>query len=836
MHTRWQQVKQILHDAAEMPASRRDAFVEEASGGDAELIAEVKSLLESFEAADEFLEDAPVQLGGFLETLEGRRVGDYRVEKLIAKGGMGSVYLASKEMDGVPMQVALKVIRFAGNHEYLSRRFRMERQILARLTHENILRLLDGGVTSEGVPYLVTEYLDAQNLEEWLVETKPSLAARLELFTRICDGVAYAHRNLIVHGDLKPSNILVTRDGGAKLVDFGIARLIQGKDTTDPAVQNTITMAPALTPWWASPEQLRGEPLSIESDCYALGRILFFLLCGKLPFDFTGMTTQEILEHLRKEAPPKPSQVSGDGRLSGDLDNISLKALEFERSHRYRGADALGEDIERYLHLRPVSARPQTYGYRLQKFIRRNRAFVAVSTLASIALILAVGAAFYQERLAQKNYEKAQQRFDQLRNLANTLVFDADEALSTLQGATPVRAKLVKSALGYLDELAKQDTTDIVLREELAATYERIGDIQGRPGTMNLGQIAEALQSYRKSEMLRMEIRKNAKKAPEFQKASEQLASSYSRLSAALRVMGDANTALSYERKALGIRQALFEGDPTNLLRKRALASNLTSLSGSLSQMGDWQGVLETRREALQMLEEVVAQNPNQVADLRALSLALSRMGSIERHENALPASLAHYQRALEIDLRLYERDRGNVQFQVSAGLSHTNFGTILQSLGRTKEALDHFEVGRMIYEEVARADIREVRSRTLLQTNRVSTAKALLSIGRSREALPMVESALAMRERLAAMNRSNAGAQGEVAEAHEALGQVYAALRQRQKALKEFQMAQTLLQTIISADRSNAAMREDLARVENQLGALGVKSSAASVPVASSQ
>jgi len=817
---RWQQVKQILHDASELPRESRRTFVLEASSGDPELIAEVESLLASFDDASEFLEEAPVQLSGLGDGLEGRWVGDYRVESLIAKGGMGSVYLAHKQMDGVPLQVALKVIRFAGNLNYLSRRFRMERQILARLTHENILRLLDGGVTPEGLPFIVTEYLDAQNLESWMTETQPTLSMKLKVFQGICDGVAYAHRNLIVHGDIKPSNILITREGCPKLVDFGIARLLSKQEDIDRE-DHTITMMPALTPWWASPEQLRGEPLTIESDCYELGRILFFLLTSQKPHDFTGLSTQQIIEKLRREAPQKPSALTGDARIAGDLDNIVLKALEYELGQRYRSVDALNEDITLHLAMRPISARAQTKGYRLEKFVRRNIKMVSVATMAALALVLALGFGLYQAGQARASEESSRQRFEQLRSLANSLL-EADGALISLQGTTEVRLKLVNSALGYLNQLAQQENSDPKLQEDLAAAFEKIGDVQGRPGSTNLGRTAQALESYRKSEAIREAIRLQSKKAPEFIRASDNLARSYGRISAALRAVGDSEGSLGYERKALGIRQVLFEGDPDNVLFKRALATSLTSLSGSLSQMGDFAGVLETRREALKMYEEIVARNPDSTPDLRGLALALARMGSITLHEGQLVESLKHYKRALDIDTRIYLTDPANVQYQLSKGWAHNNFGLILKRLSRHGDALEQFETARPYFERVAKADARDVRSRTLLETNRIRTAQTLLALGKPREALALAETALKDREELAIQNRSNAGAQGEVAEAHLAVGQIFAAMNKPTKAREHYHIAQRMFEDLIRSARSNAAMKEDLIEVEKAIKALG--------------
>ena len=836
MIDRWQQVKQILHHASELPQNQRSSFVLQASNGDQELIDEVESLLLSFDDAESFLEDAPIQLSGIGGTLEGRWIGDYQIETLIASGGMGSVYLATKQMDGVPMRVALKVIRFATTQESLVRRFRLERQILAQLTHENILRLLDGGVTADGLPYIVTEYLDARNLEQWLAETQPTLSARLKVFQAICDGVAYAHRNLIVHSDIKPGNILITRDGTPKLVDFGIARLLSNKDDSDPdSGQLTITMSPAFTPWWASPEQLRGEPLSIESDCYALGRILFLLLTEQKPFDFTAFSTQQILEKLKREPPPRPSLITGDGRLKGDLDNIALKSLEYERHHRYRSVDALSDDIARHLACRPVSARPQTRTYRLQKFVRRNKGLVTVISIATLAILITLGFAFYQAQQSRRNYDASRQRFEQLRTLANSLIFEADDALIRLQGATEVRIRIVKSALGYLDELAKQDSSDPQLKEELAAAFEKIGEIQGGAGSTNLGQSAQALQSFRKSEALREDLRRAAKKPVDFHRTNNNLARIYARLSAALRDVGDVEGALTYERKALGIRQVLFEGEPNNLNFKRALASSLTTLSGSLSQAGDYPGVMDTRQEALRMHEEIVASNPDSSADLRALALALARMASIEMHENQFKESLQHYQRAFDIDSGLLRRNPSNVQFQISTGWSHNNYGVILIRIGRANEALVHFAKARSFFETVSNGDESDVRSRTLLATSRIRTAEALLSLKRPQQALPFVEAAISEREKLAAQNQSSAGVQGELAEAYAALGNLRVALRQPAKAVSSFLNAKRMLTEIIRADRANAAMKEDLAAINRELKTLAASGEPESSPPSNS-
>lgn len=832
MDDRWHHIKNLLHQAVELPEAERSAYVNAVAGTDPELAAELESLLASFRDAEEFLEDAPVQFMAPGDALAGRWIDEYKVEKLVAQGGMGSVYEAIKEVEGYPLRVAIKIIRFASNNPYMVRRFRLERQILARLQHEYIVRLLDGGITSDGMPYLVTEYVEGQQLQEWMEDRQPTLTGRLHLFVRICEGVAAAHRSLIVHGDLKPSNILVTPAGVPKLLDFGIARLMKSQaESEEQDGSTTLTMAPALTPWWASPEQLRGEPLSISCDCYALGRILFFLLTGKQAFDFTGMSTSQILEHLRKETPPRPSQVAADSDLEDDLDNITRKALEFEADQRYRSADALAEDIRLHLDSRPVSARPYTWAYRTRKFVRRNKGVVAGVTSATLAILAALGFAVYQANEASRNYESSQQRYEQLRGLASSLIFEIDDALLQLQGATPVRAQLARSALHYLDQLAREETNDLKLLEELASAYEKIGDIQGRPGSQNLGMIDESLKSYRKAEAIRERLRQTLKDPQEFLLTNEGLANNFSRISAALRAMGDTSTALAYERKALGIREAQYQGNPEDPARIRALASSLTTLSGSLSQIGDWDGVRSTRQEALKLLEQLVSLDPDNRADQRLLALGLARMGSIEMYQGNIEAALDHYRRALEIESRMLSLDPTNVLYQLGKGWAHNNLGVVLVRAGRHQQGLLEYRAARNIFETVIAADEKDARARTLMQTTRVNTANALTEIGRAAQALPLAQMALAERERLAGANPASAGAAGEVAEAHFAVGKALAALRMKAEALESFAAAYEILARLQKQGRDNFAMREDMASIRNAYQALAGKPLAESLP-----
>lgn len=721
---------------------------------------------------------------------------------------MGSVYLATREVDGFKMQVALKLIRIGALNEYLHKRFRLERQILARLAHPNITRLLDGGVTGDGVPYLVTEFIDGIPLDEFIRSQNPSLDQRLVIFEAICSAVSFAHRNLIVHGDLKPHNILVLPDGSPKLLDFGIARLI------DPESSHSgdVTMA-ALTPAWASPEQLRGEPLNPASDCYSLGRLLYLMLTRKPPYDCSGRTPPQILAMLAAAPPPLPSEAAADPALSGDLDNIALKALEFEAPLRYPSVDALAEDIRRHRVSLPISARPLTFRYRAAKFIRRNRGLVTAGAALALSLLAGLGATLWQANIARENYQRSQRLFGEVRKLANSFIFEMDDAVAELPGSITVRARMVRNALGYLDRLAQEASYDPQLQDELAAAYEKIGDVQGRAGAANLGNTAAALESYRKAEKIREAFYSSAGHAER-----ESLAQLYTKLALALRASGDFPGGLDYDRKALSIRQALLEDDPRSLARQRAVAATLTALSGSYSQMGDYNNVLETRRKALEIYERISAIDPGSDEDRRGLALARTRMASILAYRKQYDEALSHYMAALEIHTGLAQKHPNNLVYRLSVAQAYTNLGSTLARSGKPDHGLRQLAQGREIFEAAVAENPREVRSRTLLATNQVFTSRVLTAAGRAREALPFAEAALAARLTLSQDNPANAGARGEVGEAHGALGDVHARLGARAKAASHYRQAIDIINALEREGKASSADREEYDRVRAEL------------------
>ena len=403
------------------PGPPREAFVEKVQARNPELATELRALLAADERATEFLgprlsdEEGSLVAAQLERLVVGRRMGPWEVDGLLHHGGMGTVYRAHRVGADFAQQAALKVIRHGLETPELIRRFTLERRVLARLEHPGIARLLDGGTLEEGLPWLAMELVPGMPIDEWCDTRAPSLDQRLDVFLAICEAVDFAHRNLVIHRDLKPSNILVTTDGTPKLLDFGIAKLL---DVSADADGNGGTMALTrhrmLTPSYASPEQFRGEAMGTATDQYSLGIVLYRLLTGELPYQIGDDTTLREAERLVCETMPAPPSLAAlpdnpiRGRLGGDLDRIVLKALRKEPERRYPSVRALAEDLERYRRGFPVRARPDSMAYRSERFIRRHWVVVTAVTAVFAALSVGLGAALWQAGEAERQRDLAQ--------------------------------------------------------------------------------------------------------------------------------------------------------------------------------------------------------------------------------------------------------------------------------------------------------------------------------------------------------------------------------------------------------------------------------------------
>ena len=601
---RFQRCEELFHAAVALPDEEREAFLQRSCADDPQLRAEVERLLAAHARAGDFISSPAIaaagEWSGTDESWVGRLVGPYRVVREIGRGGMGAVYLAERADGQYEHRVALKVIKRGMDTEQVLARFRAERQILASLDHPNIARLLDGGSTDQGVPFFAMEYIEGEPIDAWATRRELSVEDRLRLFLQVSGAVAYAHQNLVVHRDIKPLNILVTAEGVPKLLDFGIAKVLH--EDADEAT-STVTGMRLLTPEYASPEQIEGRHATTVSDVYALGVVLYELLTGQSPYRTRSRAPLDLLEAVRTTDPERPSAVGGTEklrrRLRGDLDTILLTALRKEPARRYQSVEQFANDLRRHLDGLPVRARPDTFRYRAGKFVRRNRVPVAAGALLTLALLGGTAATAYQAEQARAAQTRAERRFADVRKLANSLLFDYHDAIRDLKGARPVRERMVRDALGYLDGLAGESGEDPSLQRELAGAYQRIGDLQGGEPA-SLGDNEGAARSY---------------------------------------------------GKALGILERLIRADSGNARLRQDAARTALSLGRVVWGRGDVAGGLANARRARALLDPLVAAAPTDT-DLRLqLSAANNLLGQIFLEEGKIAESLQYH----SADLKQFE-------------------------------------------------------------------------------------------------------------------------------------------------------------------------------------
>ena len=478
-------LKELFAEAVVMTPEQRAAFLDALRRDDPLLADELSSLLSAHDSSDTFLAQSPRT--SILRQLEDRisRIGSYRVVRLIARGGMGEVYEAVSDNEGMESPVALKVIRLGVLSPELLRRFNIERRTLARLDHPNIARLLDGGTTAEGIPYLAMEFVEGERIDEFCNHQQYSTEQRLNLFLTVCSAVQYAHGRLVVHRDIKPSNILVTPDGTPKLLDFGIAKLIAGEYET-PSPGEAPTRTTIFTPEFASPEQVAGKEISTASDVYSLGVLLYVLLTGQRPYDVSRIQPDAVSSVIQDQEPPRPSAreirvQSPEGpdrvrkRLKGDLDTIVLTALEKSPSRRYVSVEQLAEDLRRHLANLPIAARPAPIGRRVVKFVRRNRLLAATTGVLLASLIAGLAVTLYQvrrERLEKERVETINAFLQKMLNYSNPMleIPGASRTSTVMEEVLDDAAKKLES-----DEFTNQPEVRIQLERILGDAYVRQG-------------------------------------------------------------------------------------------------------------------------------------------------------------------------------------------------------------------------------------------------------------------------------------------------------------------------------------------------------------------------
>ena len=747
----WQHLEDLFHSALERPPAERAAFLAEACSDDPELREEVERLLAADEQATAFVGRASADLGRIAAALppKGDQIGPYRIVRELGRGGMGTVYLAERADAQFTMRVAIKLIKRGMDSDGVLQRFRHERQILAGLEHPNIARLLDGGTTAEGLPYFVMEYVDGQPIDEYSRAQNLSIEQRLGLFQRVCAAVFYAHQHLVIHRDIKPSNILVTADGVPKLLDFGIAKLL---DAGGADVTVTEFGGDAMTPQYASPEQLRGQRATTVSDVYALGVLLYELLAGARPYELSGKTADEARQIVTTTDVVKPSvmvqttdQVLAR-RLRGDLDTIVLTAMRQDPAERYASVALLAEDLRRHVDGLPVVARGDSWTYRSARFVRRRKLGVAAAAAIVLSLIGGVIATVWQARVAQAERARAERRFGDVRRLSTSFLFEFHDAIATLPGATTARLLVVSKALEYLDSLAAEAEDDPELQRELAAAYDRVGDVQGNPGGANLGDTEGAITSYQKAQATRRTL---AAGDPSSLPTRLDLATSTMRIGYAYFARGGVQDAVAQFRDALATREEAFEaGFPSKAEARAALAETTARLCTTLIAVGDVPGAIANCRRNLALTGESLKEQPNDRPILVMRATNATGLGNalrLNRQPDEAAVSLQDAISQLEALLKTTPLD---AEGRRRLAVARAYLANVHVDRKEPEKAAAEFERAITELNTLAEADPANARIRTELSYMLNQRVRILVATGRRDEARRDTERALALLRR----------------------------------------------------------------------------------------
>lgn len=676
----FERLDELFQRVSALAGEARAEALDRETAGDPALRAAIDGLLDADARAGGFLEEPPLRF-------ESSRLGPWRIVKEIARGGMGMVYLGERADGRYEQRVAVKITTSA---------IATETHLLARLEHPHIARLLDAGSTGAGFPYLVMEFVEGLPLDQWIETRQPGREERLRLFLQICAAVQYAHQNLILHRDLKPANILVTPRGEPKLLDFGIARSL------DQETGASATRTPAFTPEYASPEQLRGAPLTTASDVFALGALLHTMLAGAPPRVFGGLTFDEIYRRAT-------AGEAGSPGVEGDEGQIIRKAVRGDPRARYVSAAELAADVRRRLEGRPVIARPPSLGYRASRFLARNKWRALLAAVVVAALVSAAVMALLQARAAER-------RFNQVRRLARSVLFELHDGIAPLAGSMPVRRVLAERALEYIEALAAEAGRDPSLTREVAEGYLRLAEVQGAPGIRNLGLYEAAGQSYRKAYAL-------------------------------ARRLADRGAAdLDAWRLLLRAERAVLQAELSGAGRREALAKIERHLSAARDVERRFANAVEARR-------------------LVAEAHLLRAMGY---EYNALPRALDEQALALRLFAQLPAP--GYLDRRRLSGLHQTLSDAYLRRKDRAR-AYQHVRAAIAGQEETARLFPRSYSARFDLTLGAQQLASLFSQDGRNREATVLLERVVETRAKLLAEEPEDVVARAWLAQGYSMLG-----------------------------------------------------------------
>lgn len=662
---RFKELSRLFDQVVDLEGEVRESIIRERCAGDPELERELRDLLaaDSTDESAEFVVGVVASEAATLTApdLHGHTLGSWRILEAIGEGGMGTVYLADRADGAYEAKAAIKLVRGGIPSPTLSERFRVERQILAGLSHPGVAKLLDGGSTEDGTPYLVMEFIDGQPITEWCDDRALGIEDRLTLFLKVSDSVAYAHRALVAHRDLKPSNILVAADGEPKLLDFGIAKLMEDMGEGGEDVTQTYSL---LTPAYASPEQVSGEGAGVAADIYSLGVILYELLSGRLPIETKGLTPVQLISKVTREVPAVMSSVvdrpEQKRRLTGDLDAIVSRALRKEPEQRYASVAALAEDIRLHLRGMPIRARNDDWSYRTGKLVRRNRGVVSGGLLMLVVGVWFTINTVVQARAVARERDRAEAQravAERVSGFLEDLFTEADPNQATAEDVT-VREILDRGASRVLADLEAEPDIQAALATVMGRVYRAIGEYDAAEPLLD-----SALAVRKRSSTVR----------------SEDLAVAYTERGALAYDIGDYESALEFHSRALEAFEEGAGGDDASV------ASALDWIAVSLMELGRLDDAERYSTAGVEMYRRIdSAPNVDLASALTSLTDVLRGLGRIDD-------ALVVGEEALDMARVLYGADH----LEVAAALNQ--LASTYRQAGRPGEAVPLVEEGLAI-------------------------------------------------------------------------------------------------------------------------------------------
>ncbi len=852
----WHQISEILMDCLEVESAERDKYLANLDISQ-EILTEIESYLATENEVDNLLNLSAVDFSnGFFNeddlesAVAGQQFGAYKVIGELGHGGMGAVYLATRTDGKFEQQVALKLLKREMNTAAIRRRFEQERNILASLEHPNIARLLNAGTTDDRIPYIAMEYVEGLAIDDYCNQHKLNLNERLDLFREVCSAVDFAHRNLIVHRDLKPSNILVTKDGSTKLLDFGISKILS--EEIEIADSATITKLGVMTPSYASPEQIQSKSVTTATDIYSLGVILYELLCGHRPFETKEQDLKEIYKAIIEDNPPLPSSMvrevtkqfkeiteaktaiqpneepksflenpSAENKKSdtkanrtlltksqtinlssssirGDLDNIVLKALRKEPERRYSSAENFAEDIKRHLKGLPVNARPNTFSYRAEKFVSRNKASVFAGGLIILAIFGGIIATLWQARVAQAERAKAERRFNDVRTLANSFLIDLAPKIEKLPGSTPAREELISLALKYLDSLSKEAGDDLQLQRELAAAYEKVGDLQGNQMSSNLGDSKSTAKSYEKAFSIRQKL---YDQNPNDLTAMGDMASSFAKMSEIRMQVGTTEEVKDYFEKSLELRKKIAERNPNDFEARKNLAIALRGKGLMLYTDAKYKEAVKQYDIAKSAYEKLLQEQPENSQIAENLAYMYVDYGEAYGWDNNLEEAEIALKKGVDMLTPLVEKEPNNQNLKRSLMLAYSKKAASTIETEDYEKAINEYGKAVEIAENNLKVDPQNYRAKWDVVVMKKSLADALGYAGKNAESLYILKTILKKAQEISKGDPNNPKNLYEIAVIQLKIGEAYAGLKDYQDALDILKQSKENFQTVIEID-----------------------------------